>query len=334
MSPPGAAANPGAARGATDPAARAGRGAPAVVFAYHNVGVRGLAVLLALGLDVRLVVTHEDEPAETIWFRSVAELARLQGIPAITPADPNTPETIERVRACAPDWLFSFYYRRMLGADLLAAARRGAYNLHGSLLPAYRGRAPVNWAVLHGERETGASLHRMVLKPDAGALVEQEPVAILPNDTAHEVFGKVTCAAERLLLRAVPALLAGSARETPLDLSRGRYFGGRKPEDGRLDPAVGAWPTHNLIRAVAPPYPGAFYELGGAPGRRLGVLGSWYAGERARAPMPRVYWEQGACWLDCADGERLRLTALALEGAPLDEAGFRRAFGAAELRLT
>ncbi|HKJ00687.1 MAG TPA: formyltransferase [bacterium] len=306
-------------------------GAPAVVCAYHNVGVRGLAVLLALGVDVRLVLTHEDEAAETIWFRSVAELARLHGIPVITPADPNAPEVVAQVRACALDWLFSFYYRRLLGAELLALPARGAYNVHGSLLPKYRGRAPVNWAVLHGERETGASLHRMELKPDAGALVDQEAVAILPNDTAHDVFGKVACAAEILLLRAVPALLGGTARETPLDLKAGRYFGGRRPEDGRLDPGSGAWPTHNLIRAVAPPYPGAFYEL---PAGRLAVLGSYYRGEPARGRTPRLYWEQGACWLDCSDGERLRLTALAWDGAPLDESGFRARFGAAELSLT
>ncbi len=310
-------------------------GAPTVVFAYHNVGVRGLAVLLALGLDVRLVLTHEDAAQETIWFRSVAELARLHGVPVIAPKDANDPAVVAQVRACAPDWLFSFYYRRMLGAALLALPRRGAYNLHGSLLPKYRGRAPVNWAVLHGERETGASLHRMVLKPDAGALVDQEAVAILPNDTAHEVFGKVTCAAERLLLRAVPALLAGTAQERPLDLSTGRYFGGRKPEDGRLDPAAGAATTHNLIRAVAPPYPGAFYAPGSGPlaGRRLGVLGSYYRGEPARAAGPRLYWEGGTCWLDAADGERLRLTALTLDGAPLDEPGFRAQCGGPVLRL-
>lgn len=306
-------------------------GSRCVVFGYHDVGVRGLSVLLALGLDVRLVVTHADDPGEGGWFRSVAELARLHDLPAIAPEQPNAPEVVAQVAACAPDWLFSFYYRRLLGAELLALPRRGAYNLHGSLLPRYRGRAPVNWAVLHGERETGASLHRMVLKADAGALVDQEPVAILPNDTAGEVMAKVSCAAERVLLRAVPALLSGTARETPLDLEAGAYFGRRTPEDGCLDPAAGAWTTHNLIRAVAPPYPGAFFAL---PAGRLAVLGSYYRAEPARGPAPRLYWEQGRCRLDCADGERLCLTDLAMDGASLDEAAFRRRFGAAELSLT
>ena len=86
---------------------------------------------------------------------------------------------VARIRALAPQFFFSFYYRKMLGADLLGIPTRGALNMHGSLLPKYRGRVPVNWAVLHGERETGASLHYMEIKPDAGNLVAQTAVPIL-----------------------------------------------------------------------------------------------------------------------------------------------------------
>ncbi|MGN6703181.1 MAG: formyltransferase, partial [Burkholderiaceae bacterium] len=166
----------------------------AVVFAYHNVGVRCLKVLLARGVEVALVVTHEDNPAETIWFESVAALCREHGIPAITPVDPKSPELLEAVQAVRPDFIFSFYYRHMLPAALLASATRGAYNMHGSLLPKYRGRVPINWAVLHGETETGATLHEMAVKPDAGTILARSAVPILPDDTAHEVFGKVTVA--------------------------------------------------------------------------------------------------------------------------------------------
>src|ERR1017187_8767480 len=102
----------------------------AVVFAYHNVGVRCLKVLLARGVDVALVVTHEDNPAETIWFDSVARLARLHGIAVITPADVNDPAVVQQIATIAPDFLFSFYYRQMLKPKLLATARRGAYNMH------------------------------------------------------------------------------------------------------------------------------------------------------------------------------------------------------------
>jgi methionyl-tRNA formyltransferase len=235
----------------------------AVVFAYHNVGVRCLQVLLARGVDVALVVTHEDNPAENIWFGSVAEVAKEHGIEVITPADPLAPQLHEAVEKLAPDFIFSFYYRHMLPVGLLALAKRGAYNMHGSLLPKYRGRVPTNWAVLNGETETGATLHEMAAKPDAGAILAQTSVPILPDDTASQVFDKTTVAAEQTLWRVLPALIAGEAPHLPNDLSKGSYFGGRKPEDGRIDWSKPAQDVYNLIRAVAPPYPGAFTDIGG-----------------------------------------------------------------------
>ena len=171
--------------------------ARAVVFAYHDVGVRCLSVLLAHEIEVALVVTHRDDPKENVWFGSVERLAREHGLEIATPADPI--EVAAQVQAIEPDFLFSFYYRHMLPAPLLAAARHGAYNVHGSLLPRYRGRVPVNWAVLNGERETGATLHEMVVRPDAGGIVDQMAVPILPDDTAQDVFRKVTVAAEVVL---------------------------------------------------------------------------------------------------------------------------------------
>jgi methionyl-tRNA formyltransferase len=235
----------------------------AVVFAYHNVGVRCLKVLLARGVEIALVVTHEDNPAETIWFESVATLCREHGIPSITPDDPKSEDLFTRVRSARPDFIFSFYYRHMLPVDLLALATRGAYNMHGSLLPKYRGRVPVNWAVLHGETETGATLHEMAAKPDAGMIVAQTAVPILPDDTSYEVFGKVTVAAEQTLWNALPLMLGGRIPKLPNDLTKGSYFGGRKPEDGRIDWSQPAQTIYNLHRAVAPPYPGAWTIIGG-----------------------------------------------------------------------
>ncbi|WP_292934587.1 formyltransferase [Noviherbaspirillum sp.] len=236
--------------------------ARAVVFAYHNVGVRCLKVLLARGVDVAFVVTHRDNASENIWFESVAALCDEHNIPYLTPDDPATPELLEKVRAAQPDFIFSFYYRHMLPAELLTLAKHGAYNMHGSLLPKYRGRVPVNWAVLHGESETGATLHEMTVKPDAGAIAAQVAVPILPDDTAFEVFGKVTVAAEQALWSVLPAMLAGQAPRLPNDLTKGSYFGGRKPDDGRIDWAQPAQSIYNLHRAVAPPYPGAWTTIG------------------------------------------------------------------------
>jgi len=153
----------------------------AVVFAYHDVGVRCLKVLLARGVRVSLVVTHEDNPNENIWFASVAETCREYGITFVTPEDPNSAKLLSQVQAAKPDFIFSFYYRHMLPVSLLNEARYGAYNMHGSLLPKYRGRVPINWAVLHGETETGATLHEMAAKPDAGAIVAQTAVPIQLN---------------------------------------------------------------------------------------------------------------------------------------------------------
>ena len=280
----------------------------AVVFAYHNVGVRCLSVLLAQGVQVVLVVTHDDKPGENIWFDSVEALARQHALRVIKPEDPNAAAVVAEIRALRPDFLFSFYYRNMLGPELLALPRRGAYNMHGSLLPKYRGRVPVNWAVIKGERETGATLHEMVVKPDAGGIVEQQAVPIGPEDTAAEVFAKVTDAAEQVLARALPALIAGTARIRPQDLAQGGYYGGRKPGDGRIDWTKSAAEVHNLVRGVAPPYPGAFTQIGGLT---LRILRTRLEPNRhPRSGAPGLYFEAGAYFADCGDGKVLRILEL------------------------
>lgn len=288
----------------------------AVVFAYHNVGVRCLSVLLAHGVDVARVVSHRDNPGETIWFDSVAELAARHDIPVIFPDDPNDPAVVAELAALRPDFLFSFYYRLMLKSPLLALPPRGAWNMHGSLLPKYRGRVPVNWAIIHGERETGASLHRMLEKPDAGEVVAQQAVPILPDDTALDVFGKVTLAAEIALDRVLPDLLAGHATGRPQNLGAGSYFGGRKAEDGRIDWTQPAARVHDLIRAVAPPYPGAFTDT---PHGRLRVLGSLHpTGETGpHGGRPTLFVRDGRLFAECGDGKVLRLLAVELDGLPL-----------------
>ena len=288
----------------------------AIVFAYHNVGVRCLSVLLAHGVDVACVVTHADSPTETIWFDSVAELATRHGIPVITPEDPNAANVVAELSALRPDFLFSFYYRLMLKAPLLALPPRGAWNMHGSLLPRYRGRVPVNWAIIHGERETGATLHRMLEKPDAGEIVAQQAVPILPDDTAADVFQKVTLAAEMALDSVLPELLAGRALERPQDLASGSYFGGRKAEDGRIDWTRPAAEVHNLIRAVAPPYPGAFSDTIRG---RLHVLRSLHpSGESGPyGGRPTLFVRNGHLHAECGDGRLLRLLAVELQGSAL-----------------
>jgi len=281
----------------------------AIVLAYSEVGVRCLKIVLAQGVEVPLVLTHDDDPGETQWFGSVHALATRHGLRVATPTDPNTPEWIAEARSLKPDFLFSFYYRYMLAADWLAVPARGALNMHGSLLPKFRGRAPVHWAILKGETVTGASLHYMLAKPDAGALVDQEAVPIAENDDALAVSEKVAEAAAVVLRRALPRLIAGTAEARALDLSKGSYFGRRRPEDGRIDWRAGARTVHDLVRAVAPPFPGAFSDVNGC---RLSFLETRLdAGAPLHAEAaPCLYSAEGVWYADCCDGRRLRILRL------------------------
>jgi len=213
--------------------------------------------------------------------------------------------------------IFSFYYRHMLPVNLLAIAKFGAYNMHGSLLPKYRGRVPVNWAVLHGETETGATLHEMAAKPDAGAITAQTSVPILPDDTAYEVFGKLTVAAEQTLWNVLPAILAGTPPRLPNDLSQGSYFGGRKPEDGRIDWSQPAQAVYNLHRAVAPPYPGAFTELAG---RTYRIDKAKLSGQLQANLPPGLAVVDNHIFGVCGDGRALLIHALLADGKPVSPA--------------
>jgi UDP-4-amino-4-deoxy-L-arabinose formyltransferase/UDP-glucuronic acid dehydrogenase (UDP-4-keto-hexauronic acid decarboxylating) len=236
--------------------------AKAVVFAYHDIGCAGIESLLSSGFEIAAVFTHADDPKENAFYGSVAQLCARHGIAVHAPEDANHPLWIERIAKLDPDYIFSFYYRNLLSEPLLATARKGAFNLHGSLLPRYRGRAPANWVLVNGETETGVTLHRMVKRADAGAIVAQQKVAIERSDTALSLHGKLRTAAADLLRDTLPALLQGKVSETPQDESKATVFGRRTPADGKLVWAKPAEELFNLVRAVTQPYPGAFCAVG------------------------------------------------------------------------
>lgn len=265
-------------------------------FGYSEVGYECLSLLLERGDNVIALITHEDNPNEKIWFKTPAVAAREKAIPVFTPESVNNPEWREKIAALKPDLILSVYYRHMIGTKILALPPLGAWNMHGSLLPKYRGRAPINWAVLHGEPRIGMTLHRMVKSADAGAVVDQDGVEIGPRDTAEQAFRKVLPCARRVLARQIDALLAGTAKETPQDESQANYFGGRKPEDGRILWGQTSTQIFNLIRAVTDPYPGAYTEVGAA---RLMV---WWA--ETDSPAARAQAGRGV------PGEVLSVTPL------------------------
>lgn len=234
----------------------------AIVFAYHDIGCAGLKALTEAGYDVQAVFTHTDDPGENNFFSSVARLGAELDLPVYAPEDVNHPLWVDRIRELQPDVIFSFYYRHMLSDEILSLAPLGGFNLHGSLLPRYRGRAPVNWALVNGETETGATLHKMVRRPDAGDIVGQQKVAIADNDTALTLHKKVLEAAQAVLKEQLPKLKNGTATFTKQDESQASYFGRRTAADGEILWHKSAKEINNLVRAVIEPYPGAFSYLG------------------------------------------------------------------------
>lgn len=234
----------------------------AIVFAYHDIGCAGLKALTEAGYDVQAVFTHTDDPGENNFFSSVARLGAELDLPVYAPEDVNHPLWVDRIRALQPDVIFSFYYRHMLSDEILSLAPQGGFNLHGSLLPRYRGRAPVNWALVNGETETGATLHKMVKRPDAGDIVGQQKVAIADSDTALTLHKKVLEAAQIVLKEQLPKLKNGTATFTKQDESQASYFGRRSAADGEILWHKSAKEINNLVRAVTEPYPGAFSYLG------------------------------------------------------------------------
>ena len=193
--------------------------------------------------------------------------------------------------------------------------------MHGSLLPAFRGRSPVNWAILQGATETGASLHYMTEKPDAGDLVDQERVPIGPEDDALIVSRRVADAAAMVLARSLPRLKAGDAPRIPLDLSKGSYFGGRKPEDGLIDWTRSAKEIHDLVRAVTKPWPGAFTDVFG---KKVTIWKTRLSPHGGHDVFPgKVELTERSVIVFAGDDHTVEILAARPEGGPdLDAAGF------------
>ena len=236
------------------------KSARCVLFAYHEMGYACMEALLKMGAQIAALFTHRDDTHEEIWWRSCEELAARHGVPV------HIDESIEAVAATIgalkPSIIYSFSYRHLIPESVLELAPIGAFNLHPSLLPAYRGRAPVNWVLVNGERETGVTLHHMVARADAGDIVGQRAVSIDDSDNALTLYRKLVPLGVELIDELHPKIVAGNAPRRKMEITKGSYFGRRKPEDGRID---WRWPARrifNLVRAVTHPYPGAFCFVG------------------------------------------------------------------------
>lgn len=289
----------------------------AVVFAYQEIGCVCLEELLSFGVDVACLFTHDDDPGEEIWFRRPVEVARKRGIPVYTPENVNDERWISMIRDMRPDVIFSFYYRRMIPSAILGIPHTGAFNLHGSLLPQYRGRCPVNWVLVAGEDRTGVTLHYMVEKPDAGDIVSQKEVAIAFEDDVSTLYMKLVSAARELMRDILPHIAAGTFTGRA-QTGQSSYFGGRRPEDGLIDWGKDAPSIYNLTRAVTHPYPGAFTYL---DGKRFFIWKALPESHSAQAPAGAVISEDPL--LVKAGSGSLRLISVQLEGEKeMDAAAF------------
>jgi len=308
-----------------------GRGmTTAVVCAYSPVGRAALEGLLEAGIEVKALFTYAQAEDER-WFEAPAVLAQKHGIPVFTESAFNTDGVFERIQSLAPDFLFSFYFREMIQARFLDLPRLGAYNLHGSLLPKFRGRAPINWVLVKGETETGVTLHAMTPKPDDGAIIGQTKLPIAWDDTALSLTMRSAEAGRALVRDLAPRLANGTApRLDQKTLGPSSYFGGRKPEDSRLDFAMTMQEAFNQIRAVADPWPNAFLRTDHGEVRIAWALPS-------EAPCPSGHFRVApeGVLLGFADGA-LRIVALRKDGTlseqPSDNAAWFRELGLPEAR--
>ena len=302
----------------------------AVVCAYSSVGTAALEGLLEAGFEVLGLYTYPQAPDEA-WFEPPAALAARHGIPVRMETSFNTDEVHGAIRAMAPDFLFSFYFREMLQARFLELPRQGAYNLHGSLLPKYRGRAPLNWVLVKGETQAGVTLHAMTPKPDDGDIVGQAGIPINWDDTALSLTAKAAEAGKQLVRAIAPKLAEGTAHRIPQkSLGPSTYFGGRKPADSRLDFSMTVQEAFNQIRAVADPWPNAFLET-----ERGVVKVAWALPSPSPCPTGHFQCDPEGVRLGFADGA-LRVHALRLGEArserPTDHRAWLSGLGLPESR--
>jgi len=284
----------------------------AVVCAYSSVGTAALEGLLEAGIDVCSLYTY-GQGEEELWFTPPEEVALAHEIPVHMARSFNDDVVYRAIHAHRPDFLFSFYFREMIEGRFLEIPRLGAYNLHGSLLPKYRGRAPLNWVLVHGETETGITLHAMTPKPDDGHIVAQARLPIAWDETALSLTEKAAQAGRSLVREAIPGLLDGTiARIDQKTLGPSTYFGGRKPTDSRLDASMTVQEAFNQIRAVADPWPNAFLET---PLGTVKVAWALPSGEPCRAGCFRLTKE--GVLIGFSDGA-LRLHVLKYEGVRVE----------------
>lgn len=225
-------------------------------FGNHTLGVRTLRVICERA-ELVGVVAHPDDPEDGVRYESVFAAAQTLGVPAIR-ATGKSAALPEFVRRCAPELIWITDFRYLLPVELLGLAPRGVVNLHPSLLPKYRGRAPVNWAMLRGETEFGLTAHFVDAGMDTGDIIAQRRFTLTQSQDIGDALDTLYPLYETLTAEVLGYFLSGEVPRRVQDHAQATAFPRRRPDDGLIDWSASARDVWNLIRAVAAPYPGAF----------------------------------------------------------------------------
>ena len=280
-----------------------------------DIAARSLAALLEAGHTVVGVFTRADKPVgrkQVLTAPPVKKLAVEHGIPVWQPATLRDGEAEKVFRALQPDLVVVVAYGRILPPELLHIAPLGCINLHVSLLPKYRGSAPIQWAVLNGDTKTGVTIMQLDEGCDTGDILMVEPVEIGPETTSGELFDQVSAVGAETLVRAVEDLAAGRLTPRPQDEAMATKAPPLTKEMARFTFAEPAEHLHNWVRGMNP-WPVAFFEL---DGKKIKVLESRLA-ENPQQAAPGTVLALKPLTIACARGALQLLTVTPEGGRPM-----------------
>ncbi|MDP2389659.1 MAG: methionyl-tRNA formyltransferase [Acidobacteriota bacterium] len=232
-----------------------------VVFGFGRLALASLDTLERLGVTPVAVVVpgiRSGADVEIVAARAREKSLRL----LVQPRRRDLAPFLETIQSLCPDLMLVWSYPMLLPPALTGLAAMGAFNIHSGKLPEYRGGHVMIWAVINGERESAATLHRIDGGIDTGPVVAEERFAIESDDDIASLQGKLAVAGTALLTKWWPALVDGTAPQTPQDELRAHYYRMRTPADGLIDWSQSNIQVHNLVRALVPPWPGAFTWIG------------------------------------------------------------------------
>jgi len=228
-----------------------------VLFVYNDLGYKLLRLVNRKKIKIHLVITHEDSSNEFIWFSSCLDYCKKNNLKYLLYEKINLNELYNKLKNLNISCIFSAYFRKIIPKKIISLAKNGAINLHGSLLPFYKGRSPVNWQILKDEKVSGVTFHYMNNKPDSGNIIYQKKILVKKSMTAYQLQIKINNLAIKIANNNIEKIINGKCPSI-IQKNKGSYFGGRKPSDGKINLNDLAINIFNQVRALSHPFPGAF----------------------------------------------------------------------------